>query len=103
LFKEDRNGVISLRTLPKTEERNADALLLLLWGYLVRKEQVEVTARDLIAGMRQSGVPNLTRIDDILEKYDMFVTSGGVRRGKWYSLTNPGIECGEGLAKEMGL
>ncbi|MCI0420680.1 MAG: hypothetical protein L0312_15880 [Acidobacteria bacterium] len=103
LFKEDRNGAISLRTLPKTEQRNADALLLLLWGHLVRKEQVEVRAKELIAGMRQSGVPNLTRVDEILVKYDMYVTSGGVRRGKWYSLTNPGIECAENLAKGMGL
>jgi len=32
LFKEDRDGILSLRTLPKTDDRNADALLLILWG-----------------------------------------------------------------------
>jgi hypothetical protein len=101
LFKEDQNGFLSLRTLPKTERRNADALLLLMWGYLIRKSQDEVRARELIAGMRQSGVTNLNRVDETLEKYDQLVTSGGVRAGKWYRLTNPGIETAEGMAASI--
>ena len=51
--------------------------------------------------MRQSGIPNLTRVDELLGKFDMLVSSGGSKRGKWYSLTNPGIESAEEMAMRI--
>jgi len=68
---------------------------------LIKKNQVEVRAKDLIPAMRQSGIPNLTRVDELLGKFDMLVSSGGSKRGKWYSLTNPGIESAEEMAMRI--
>lgn len=102
LFSEDqRNGLISVRVLPKTEEREADTLLLILFGFLTIKNQIEVKASVLLKSAQQSGVNSVSRIDTILDKYASLVRRGGIKRGSWYALTNPGIAHGEKLAKEI--
>jgi hypothetical protein len=100
LFSEDRDGLISLRILPKTEDRDVDALLLILFGYLTSKKQVEVKAHVLLAAVKQSGLPHISRIDTVLNKYASLVIRGGVKKGSWYALTNPGVHHAEKLAKE---
>ncbi len=86
---------------PAAPSRDADVLLLVLFGYLVLKNQDEVKASVLLAAAKQSGITNLSRIDRALDAYPGLVTKGGVKRGSWYALTNPGIAHAERLAKDI--
>jgi hypothetical protein len=101
LFKEE-NGCIMLRALPKGGDRNAEALLLILWGYYVLKNQIEVTGRELVTSIRQSGI-NLPRVDETLSKKDVhgFITTGGAGRRKFYSLNNSGLEHAASQARKV--
>lgn len=86
--------------MPKTESREADTLLLVLFGYLVLQRPVEVKASELLVAAKPSGIVNVSRLDTILNKHISLVTRGGVKRGSWYALTNPGIAHAEKLARE---
>jgi hypothetical protein len=100
LFKDNGDGLISLRVLPKqSEDRAADTLFLLLYGFLILKGQSEVMSRDLLTCARQSGV-SLDRIDHTLDRqrYHSLYTRGGSRTGTRYALTNPGILRAEEVA-----
>jgi hypothetical protein len=100
LFAEGKDGLISLRVLPNTEEKKSDAIFLILFGYLILKDQSEVKAGELLIAARQSGL-TLSRIDDTMDKFDVLVTRGGIKRGSRYALTNPGIEYAESVAAKM--
>jgi hypothetical protein len=100
VFSEDGEGVISLRLLPKTDSRAADAVVMILYGFRALKSQIDVPAADLIQGLRQSGI-SLDRIDRVLAPYDQYVQRGGTKRGSRYALTNPGVSHAEKLVSEM--
>jgi hypothetical protein len=97
---DDRQGVISVRPLLKGETREADTLLLILFGFLALKEQYDVKASVLLVAARQSGLTSVKRIDSILDKYPEMVKRGGIKRGSWYRLTNPGVAHAERLARD---
>src|SRR5579864_205752 len=91
VFTQDADGLISVCVLPKTDSREADTLLLILLGFLRLKEQIKVKASDLLQAVRQSGIFHLSRIDTVLDRHPSLVKRGGIKRGSWYALTNPGI------------
>jgi hypothetical protein len=102
VYSTDNNGVVSLRVLPNTENRNADALLLLIYGFLVVGHLEAVPAGQLVDGVRQSGLP-VDRVGRTIEQtLRDYVRSGGVRRGKRYSLNNQGRAKANELLAEMG-
>lgn len=96
----DKDDDLSLRTLPNTENRNLDTLLLLLWGYYVLKEESTIPASTLIAAANQSGL-QLDRVDRVLNSAVQYVRSGGMKKGKRYMLTNPGVTYAQELAQAM--
>jgi hypothetical protein len=102
LFKE-KNGVMTLSVLPKSDNRNQETLLLILWGYYVLKNQLEVSSMELLTAMRGSGVTNLNRIDETAEKkdYRKCFTCGGSRKGKRFGLSNCGLEIAEEMAENI--
>jgi hypothetical protein len=83
------DGVVSLLALPRGDRAVPDACLMLLYGYAVLLSTPAVTGVALMEACRQSGVP-VDRIDRVLDAQTEYVNSGGVRRGKRYSLNNPG-------------
>jgi hypothetical protein len=99
LFADD-GKIVSVRRLPISEERDADVLFLILLGYLILRDQEKVKASDLLAAAKQSGI-RLTRIDQVLDRFDQLVTRGGYKRGSWYCMTNPGQEHAEGIASRI--
>jgi hypothetical protein len=100
LFAVDPNGVVSLKLLPKTDNRNTDALVMILYGFRVLKQQHDVPASSLVAAAKQSGV-NIDRVDRTLAVRDDLFQKGGSRKGSRYALNNQGALHAEQLVKQM--
>jgi hypothetical protein len=81
--------LISLRFLPKSENQDADTLLLLLYGYEKLKGLDSVLVTQLLRAAKQSGL-SLDRIDRASAKYSSLLLKGGTRKGSKYSLNNQG-------------
>jgi hypothetical protein len=88
---------VSLRVKPSGA---GDALLLLIYGFCVIKEQVGVTAARLAIGARQSGI-KIERIDRVIAPHDQYVTKAGAKKGTTYGLNNPGIRYAEELLTKL--
>ncbi|MFZ0821023.1 MAG: hypothetical protein WAM91_13205 [Candidatus Acidiferrales bacterium] len=86
-----KDEFVSLRHLPNVEtaNRNADAAILLLFGFkrLLQVEDVPVTK--LNEGLRQSGI-SIERLDKIISVHSQLYRKGGQRSAGRYSLTNAG-------------
>lgn len=92
LYAVNTAGQLSLETLPEdVADVDAEALMLLLYGMLVFKGLVPVTAPALLRAARQSGL-RLQRAHRPLARHTKLVSSSGYRRGKRYRLTAAGIE-----------
>jgi hypothetical protein len=90
---DERRDMLSLRVLPRSDDRYADALLLLLLGHKIIKGADETMVTQLKPALRQSGCM-IDRIDQIAAKYvrQGFLNKGGMGKGGRYSLTNSGAE-----------
>ncbi len=77
LFKDD-GRMISVRFLPRTEDRDADVLLLLLYGYKALKAQEDVPVTQLKPGLKQSGC-TVARVDK--SGGSRYVTQGLLQKG----------------------
>ena len=102
LFAKDANDRISLRILPRTDNRDADALLLLLIGYAVCAGKKDIGSTSLMISARQSGL-QLDRLDKTLAVHQQYLTEGGYRRGKKYGLNNQGISRATEIINGMAI
>jgi hypothetical protein len=100
MFREEADGVISLRSLPRTASAAADGLCLLLLGHLVLKNRPSVSAKILMKGAKQSGIAVRDRVSTFLGKCSQYVVAHGTTRGTAYALNNPGIDYTKNLLKE---
>lgn len=96
----DRNDVISLRALPRTESADADALVMLLWAFGQLRNEHDIGATPLMRSARQSGL-QIERIDRSIAPNNEYVGRAGARRGTRYSLNNRGIAHAERLIREI--
>lgn len=96
VFARDRRSGLSLSVLPRTANKVADSLVLLLYGYAVLLGQNDVTGMSLMASAQQSGVPT-PRVDKVLlsADYRELVTKAGFKRGSKYGLNNRGMARAE--------
>jgi hypothetical protein len=86
----ERDGLVTLRMLPRGDNRDADALVLLLYGFQIFKGLTSVTAVSLAKAARISGL-GLDRIDRSMLAHKQYVNEAGAKRGKQYSLNNQGL------------
>ena len=91
---------LSLLHLPPTETQQADALLLILYGYHRLKDQAAVGVMQLMGCARQSGL-QIERADRTIASHMQFVNRGGYKRGSRYGLNNRGIAHCEEILREM--
>ncbi len=94
---------LSLRVMPrglKARERNADALMLLLYGMLALQGKSPVTAPALLRSARQSGL-DLDRASRLLVRRGRYLFTEGRRRGKRYGLTAAGVQYCEDLLARL--
>lgn len=96
LFQE-RDGCITLKVLPKTSNKDADALVMILLGYHEMRDQDGVNAPTLMRAAKVSGL-QLDRIDRVISANSQYINTAGHRRGKRYSLNNQGLD----YAKKIG-
>jgi hypothetical protein len=81
---------VSLKVLPRTENASADAILLLMYGYLVLRNKDVIGAANLLAMGKKSGL-RIDRIDRSMpDEYSRYYGKRGNRRGCCYSLNNQG-------------
>lgn len=100
-FDEKRN-LLSLSIRPMGDAAQADAILLLLFGYKFLKEQDEVIVTQLKDGLEQSGF-SVNRIDRAIAPYvrSLFVIKTGKAKGGRYRLTNSGTTKAQTLANQL--
>jgi hypothetical protein len=101
IFSEN-DAVISLTALPQTETPDADAVLLLIYGYHeLKKDDYPVTGVRLMQAAKQSGLHQVDRIDRTIATHDSLVLKAGLKRGRKYQLNNQGIAKAQELIKRM--
>jgi hypothetical protein len=99
-FAQDDKGTVSLKALPDTDERDGDALLMILYGFKKLRGLNEVPVTQMAIAARQSGA-SVERIDrSIAVKKGLFLKAGARRGGK-YQLNNPGIQYVERMIRKM--
>lgn len=89
VFKQEKDSISLLRT-PKTDNPKADALIVLLYGFLKLQDQRAVGAPTLVKAAVASGL-GLDRLDRTFDARSSWIHATGQRKGKRYTLTNPGI------------
>ncbi len=80
-----------------------DALLLMLFGQKILRNNDAVTGAELMTGLSSTGGFSVGRLDRILDKLslDGDVTTFGERRGKKYRLTNTGVAKARAIAGDL--
>jgi hypothetical protein len=97
IFDLREDGAIVLKVLPEGPDKIADAMLLLLYGYYLLKNEECVLATQLIRAAKQSGIWLRRPIHECIRKNDRFVVHNGQRKGSNYALNNEGLA----VAKEI--
>lgn len=95
-----RDDGISLLAMPRTDNAEADALIVLLYGFLKLENQRAITGVALMSAAKQSGI-NVDRIDRTINARPDLIQAAGNKRGRRYSLNNRGIAEAERLLREM--
>ena len=99
---DDKKGLVTLRILPRGDDRDRDAVLLILLGFRRLKDQDEVLVTQLKPALKQSGC-NVDRVDSVVAKYlrEGLINKGGMAKGGRYSLTNSGAEKAAALVHSL--
>jgi len=98
---EDNGNTLSLRRLPQTGDVRTDALILLLLGYRVLRNQQNVLAGPLLKGAKDSGVKIDDRVARILKKVPHLVIRPQPGQKSPYRLTNPGVDHAMDIANKL--
>lgn len=93
--------IVSLRHMPPTDRpnRNADAAILILYGYKKLLSQDDVIVTKLNESLRRSGI-TMERLDRFITANMSFYRKGGQRSGGRYALNNQGELQAEQWLKE---
>ena len=100
----DGKNPITLSALPRGEQREGDATLILLLAYRVFWEEEEMAGARLLDGLQRSGY-QVDRVDRIMDRFveaaEPLVMRTGVRRGVRYRLTTRGLAKANELVQEL--
>jgi hypothetical protein len=98
VFRQDEP--LSLMDRPNTDNADADALLVLIYGHTELGNKQDVTGTALVKSASKTGL-NVDRISRTIRARREFIRSSGVKKGTRYSLNNRGIAEAERLIKLM--
>jgi len=100
--QEDTGRLLSLVGRPSGENRELDAALLILFGHKELKGLDDVSADELLFGLKQTGY-NIDRADRVMVRGENqgLVRRSGIRRGTKYRLTVPGIARAKAVGQEI--
>jgi hypothetical protein len=99
---DDRKELVTLRAHPTGETRDADAVLLIVYGYRLLRDQDEVLVTKLLESLRVSGM-NVDRIDRAVGPHLIagYLLKTGRAKGGKYRLTNTGREHARRIAERL--
>jgi hypothetical protein len=98
---DEKKKLMTLRVNPTGETRDADAILLVLYGFKRAWNVDEVKVTQLKKCLNISGL-RPERIDKTVAAYvHQFILKTGRGPGGKYRLTNPGFERADGLARSL--
>jgi len=100
IFDLHEDGAVTLKVLPKGPDTNADAMLLLLYGYYRLKNEECVLATQLFRAAEQSGI-SLRRPANEYARNSRFVTKDGQRKGSHYALNSHGLAMAKEITAKM--
>jgi|SRR5215467_10456617 len=100
VFELREDGAVTLKMLPNGPDKNADGMLLLLFGYHQLKNEECVLATELFRAAEWSGF-SLRRPAKELVRNGRFVVRGGQRKGSHYSLNSQGLAMAKEIAAKM--
>jgi hypothetical protein len=100
IFELRPDGFVTLKLLPKGDEREADAFLLILYGYRRLKQEETVMATHLLRAAEYSGL-SAYRPAHALATHERYVIRGGQKKGSTYALNNQGLAKAEEIAAKI--
>jgi hypothetical protein len=100
IFDVHLDGLVILKILPQGDGKEAEALLLILYGYRRLKNEEDVLATRLLRAAKHSGVI-VNRAAPKLATHDRFVVRGGHRKATTYSLTLLGLAMAQEITTKM--
>jgi hypothetical protein len=100
IFDLRADGMVTLRLLPKGDNKEADAFLLILFGYRRLKNEEVVMATQLLRAAELSGL-TAYRPAHALAVHERFVIRGGQKKGSTYALNNQGVTKAEEIAAKI--
>lgn len=96
-----KGDTLSLAALPTGDNASADAMLALLYGYLMITGENAVTGTSLMKSAKISGIP-IDRVDRLMSvSQPDYVLSAGVKKARRYQLNNRGISRAEEIIKAI--
>jgi hypothetical protein len=100
IFELRQDGYVTLRVLPKGDQKEADAFLLILYGYRRLKNEDTVLSTHLLRAGEFSGL-NSYRPAHALATHESLIIRGGYKKGSTYTLNNQGIAKAEEIAARI--
>jgi len=99
---DEERSMVSLTTQPTGDQREADAALLILYGFRALAEQETVLVGRVKDALEESGF-RPGRIDRILAPHvkSGLVLKSGQGKGSKYRLSNTGLSSARGLAQSL--
>jgi len=94
--------LVSLTALPTGENREVDAVYLLLLGHRELRSEHQVTGATIMEGLRHSGL-TVDRVDRLMEEAVGVgrILRSGQRRAVRYRLSNTGLTWAQAIAREV--
>jgi hypothetical protein len=100
VFEQRADGFVTLKLLPKGDNKEADAFLLLLFGYRRLKNEEVVLATHLLRAAELSGL-SAYRPAHALAAHERYVIRGGQKKGSTYALNNQGVTKAEEVTAKI--
>lgn len=100
IFDVCQDGAIMLKVLPDGPDRDADAMLLILYGYYLLKHEECVLATHLFRAAERSGI-TLRRPANECARNGRFVICNGQRKGSHYALNSEGLAMAGQIVARM--
>lgn len=100
IFELRADGFVTLKMLPKGDQKEADSFLLILYGYRKLKNEETVLATHLLRAAEYSGL-QAYRPAHALTVHDRYVIRGGYKKGSTYALNNQGLVKAEEIAAKI--
>lgn len=100
VFELRADGFVTLRLLPKGDNKEADAFLLILFGYRRLKNEEVVLATHLLRAAELSGL-SAYRPAHALAAHERYVIRGGQKKGSTYALNNQGVTKAEEITAKI--